>query len=266
MIKNLLLFFMIFLFVGCSVFPKKGTWGKNAFYPVRSERIKNAFLKNISSPHIWVPVTIGSVLYTTGYDEKLAAWAIDESNVYKNRRYADIWSDNFNSILLFEMYASVLATPSLDNDGSVKSFLVNKAKGGIVINTASSASRFSTDQIRKFVHRPRPNKLDDRSLPSGHAAEAGSRRNLISKTLDAAEMNEHLRTGINGINTTMAIGTLWARVEGKRHYPSDVLFGYAFGSFISGFIYDSLINYDPNHSVVFMPVGELRSLSYVVNF
>ena len=33
----------------------------------------------------------------------------------------------------------------------------------------------------------------------------------------------------------------WARVEGDRHYPSDVLAGAALGHFLSAFIHDAFL-------------------------
>ncbi len=42
-------------------------------------------------------------------------------------------------------------------------------------------------------------------------------------------------------NFCLATGVAWARVEGERHYPSDVLAGAALGHFISAFIHDAFI-------------------------
>ncbi|MCM2350516.1 MAG: hypothetical protein NDI69_10890 [Bacteriovoracaceae bacterium] len=78
--------------------------------------------------------------------------------------------------------------------------------------------------------------------------------------------DSHLRTGIKAANTTLAAGTLWARPEGQRHYPSDVLVGYALGTFLSGFIYDSLMNLDSDESFSIIPLGDQASASYSIQF
>ena len=44
--------------------------------------------------------------------------------------------------------------------------------------------------------------------------------------------------------TTFAAATAWSRVEGGKHYPSDVLFGAALGNFIAVFIHDAFLNAD----------------------
>jgi membrane-associated phospholipid phosphatase len=42
----------------------------------------------------------------------------------------------------------------------------------------------------------------------------------------------------------IAAGTSWARVEGGKHYPSDVLFGAALGNFVAIFVHDAFLPAD----------------------
>ena len=42
----------------------------------------------------------------------------------------------------------------------------------------------------------------------------------------------------------IAAGTAWARVEGCKHYPSDVLFGAALGNFVAIFVHDAFLPAD----------------------
>lgn len=262
-----LLFLTLLLFSSCSLLNKKGSWGKNALYPLRGQTILKAIQKNGASPHVWGPLVGAGVIFATNTDERISNWVHHEGSVYKNVEFADKWSDNFNNIQKYEMYAVILFTPSFDEEKSISNYLVNKVRGGLAVNIASSSSRFSVDQVRKVVHRRRPNGMDYKSLPSGHAAEAGSRRVIIEKGIESIDMApEQLKIGINALNTGMSIGTLWARVEGKRHYPTDVLAGYAFGTFISGVVYDTLMNLDYNESVVFNFLGDKFSAQYVYQF
>jgi len=50
----------------------------------------------------------------------------------------------------------------------------------------------------------------------------------------------------------------WARVEGQRHYPSDVLFGYSLGHFVTSFLNHWLVNPSNRKSLAFnaKPLGE----------
>lgn len=263
------IFFLILLSLSlfsCSLLKKQGTWGKNAFYPLKGGRIADAFIKNASSAHVWVPLAGAGLVHWGGFDHKISDWAKEGSGIYEDQTAADIWSDHFNNILKYEMYVTTLLTPSMPEDKSFGQYAFSKIKGGVVVSLSSTSTRWAHGRIATAAHRQRPNKIDYRSFPSGHATEASSRNRLVSKNLDAIDMDPNLRLGINSINTTMSIGTLWARLEGKRHYPSDVLVGYSLGSFLSGFIYDSLINYDANETFVLLPMKDKLTAMYTVNF
>lgn len=266
MMKYVFLYSVLILVQGCTLINKKGSWGKNSLYPIRGERILHALKKNASSPHVWGPLAGAGIFAVTNIDKKMSEWVQHEGHVFKNKDAADNWSDNFNNIQKYEMYGVILLTPSHDEDMSFGGYLLNKARGGFALNIAASSSRFGVDQIRKVVHRERPNQLDFKSLPSGHAAEAGSRSAIIRKGSASIDMNKELHFSINTLNTAMAIGTAWARVEGKRHYPSDVMAGYAFGTFISGFVFDSIINYDTNQTFGFIPQKDKQTFLYSINF
>jgi membrane-associated phospholipid phosphatase len=43
----------------------------------------------------------------------------------------------------------------------------------------------------------------------------------------------------------------WARVEARKHYPSDVLAGAALGHFLTAFIHDAFLNLPEDGSVDF---------------
>lgn len=262
----LVLFISILLLPSCSIFGKKGQWGRDALWPISGSRIGKAFIKNAKSPHVWIPLAGAGIIHLGGQDRRISKWASEEKNIYHDQENTDLWSDQFNNILLYEMYLTIFLTPSLGEDDSLTHYALNKVKGGLVVNIASQSTRYARDQVAKTVRRQRPNRTDYLSFPSGHATEASSRNMLVSKNLDSMEMDPNLRFGIKTINTTMALGTLWARVEGNRHYTSDVLAGYALGSFISGFVYDSLMNLDSNESFTVIPLGNQVSAQYTIYF
>lgn len=264
--KNLLITLLIFL-SSCSFLNRRGTWGKKALWPIKGSSIWDAAKKNAASPHVWAPLIGAGTIHWAGWDNKISDWAHKGSGLYDDQTAADNWSDNFNNILKYEAYATTLLTPSMDEDGKLSGYLVNKARGALVVNAAGLASSAAHDRLALAFHRRRPNKLDYRSFPSGHSTDAASRNMVNSKNLDYIDMNDNLRLGIKAVNTSMASGTLWARLEGKRHYPSDVLCGYALGSFLSGFIYDALMNANPQESFVIAPTGKGEmSAQYTYNF
>lgn len=245
----------------CSVLKKKGSWGKDTFYPVKGGSIKDAFVKNVTSPHVYAPIATAGVIHVMAWDNKISHWVNKERTFYNEQTEADNYSDNFNIIQKYEMYLSILLPPSNDGD-----YVLNKLKGGLLVNAASSASKFSQHWLRNQTERRRPNSKDNNSMPSGHATEAGSRRVLIARNLQASGLPVPVQYGIDGANTFMSFAVMWARVEGKRHYPTDVLLGYSLGNFVSGFIYDSLINFDPETSVGVAPLKGGASASVTFRF
>jgi membrane-associated phospholipid phosphatase len=43
----------------------------------------------------------------------------------------------------------------------------------------------------------------------------------------------------------------WARVEGEKHYPTDVLVGAALGNFLTRFVHDAFLNLEPDDEFSF---------------
>lgn len=254
------------LLCSCSVLKRKGSWGKDAFFPVKAEAIRKAFVKNATSPHVYVPVASAGVIHVMAWDNKISHWVNKERTVFNEQHEADNYSDNLNTIQLYEMYLSILAPPSNDEKGSLGAYAMNKLKGGLLTNVSASASRVFQHRVRSWTNRRRPNAKDFNSMPSGHATEAGARRVLTARNLSFSGWSQNIQNGINGMNTMMSLAVMWARVEGKRHYPTDVLLGYSLGNFVSGFIYDSLINFDPDTSVGIAPLNGGASATLTFRF
>lgn len=257
---------IIILNSGCSLIRKEGTWGKNALWPLESERVRWAFKKNISSAHVWLPLTGAAVIRWGGYDNKVAHEIAEEHHIFIDHKHADHWSDFSNEVLKYQVYASTLLTPSMGNDSDWTEWTRNKIKGGAVVISSSSIARYTRDRAAEAFPRERPNRADRYSFPSSHSTKAGAYNILVHKNIDQINMDDRLRFSLKVVSTTMAATTAWARVEGHRHYPSDVLAGYALGSFVSGFIYDVFMNDDNDHAFALVPSGDKWTAQYVIHF
>ena len=131
-----------------------------------------------------------------------------------------------------------LATPSGCDRGEI---LCNKAKGFGVELGAVTATWGVTTLWKEASGKTRPNGHDDRSMPSGHASFTASLGALTWRNSDALCTSRLGRTAIKTAATGLTLGTAWARVEGGRHFPSDVLAGYALGNFTSLFLHDTFL-------------------------
>jgi membrane-associated phospholipid phosphatase len=83
-------------------------------------------------------------------------------------------------------------------------------------------------------------------MPSGHSSGAFSGMALANRNLDYIEMNRYARTGVKAANVALATSVAWARVEGEKHFPTDVLVGAALGNFTTRFLYEAFIGTKPD--------------------
>lgn len=97
---------------------------------------------------------------------------------------------------------------------------------------------------KEATDRTRPDGSDDESLPSGHISSASAFATLANRNLQSLSLSKTNRTLLRVGFTTLAAATGWARVEAGRHFPSDVLVGYALGHFISAFFNDAFLGLD----------------------
>lgn len=252
MLRLCSLLFTLLLFTSCSLFTRKGNWGKKAIYPVKWERVKNSFVKNITSRHVWVPAAAGTVVAAADWDAKMVEWAERDPTISSNS--AQDFSDTSRSILQAQMYLTIPFTSSYD--GNWKHYTVNKVKGTVVVYASSSIAHSASGVMKQHIYRLRPDEVDGKSFPSGHATTAAAYRMISSRNYNSIEMPRDLRNGIGIINGALVTSVAWSRVEAKDHFPSDVLFGYAIGSFMSGFIYDSFMNVEDTDVFALFPSGD----------
>ena len=108
-----------------------------------------------------------------------------------------------------------------------------------------------TEGLKAATSRERPNGIDDKSLPSGHAANAAVFNTLTVHNLQAIDMGSRLRTSLEIGAGAVTVGTAWARVESGDHYPSDVLVGMALGNFMGAFFAQTFLGIEPDARLTF---------------
>lgn len=264
--RNLSLIIIIFLSSSCSLFKKEGQWGRRAGFPIRGERILSALQKNATSAHFWAPLAGAGVISMTGLDGTLSKFASESKILSPDHKSTDRFSDKLNSILEYERYASIMVASSWNEEDGLGGYTLSKLRGGVVTELSARSTKPANDKLRSFIFRRRPDHSDHRSLPSGHATEASTSRTLISRNLDSANIDQDIVKTVNILNGAITGTVMWARVESRRHYPSDVLAGYSIGYFVSSVIYDSLMNLESNQTFSFVPMKDKYSLLYTVQY
>jgi membrane-associated phospholipid phosphatase len=213
------------LLTGCVSVTERGYWGDNVRWP-SGRHLGDAALDAARSPHTWVPLAGALLLGVTDLDDEISDWATDKTPLFGSN--ADSASDQLRDLNVAAYLATALLAPSDSVAGKVRGLAV----GG--------AALVLEDQIvgvlKDVTGRERPNGQNDLSMPSGHTSMAAASATLAAANLDYIGMpgwsRQTLKISLYGV----AAGTGWARVEAEKHYPSDVLVGYAIGQFVARFM------------------------------
>jgi len=240
---TLLLFSMIGLMIlqGCGTLSNGQKWGQNATLTPGWDRVKTSAVNAALSPETWGPVAGALALQVGHMDRRISNWASDKNPVFGSQDNAGKWSDYLRDASGAVYFVTVLATPSGDDTSD---WLTSKAKGLAIGLAASEITGGGTSLLKKVAGRTRPDGSNDASFPSGHASGSAVFTTLSRRNLEFIPISQGSRLAADIGIAGLSVGTAWARVEAKKHYPSDVLIGYSLGHFVSAFINDAFLGVD----------------------
>ena len=221
--------------------PNGRGWGQDATVFPGWGKIGHAALDAALSPATWIPAAGALVVQIDNWDHRISDYASRRTPIFGSQSNALDYSDYFLAASEATYGLTVLTTPSGDRPGE---WLTAKLKGLAVGMTAYGVTRGSTYGLQLASHRQRPNGIDYLSLPSSHSSSTSVYSTLAACTLNYIQIPEPARLAGQIGCALMPIGTGWARIEGKMHYPSDVLVGMALGHFFGSFINNAFMNID----------------------
>jgi hypothetical protein len=256
---------VLLLIAGCGTMENGRGWGQDAFSPIDGQRVVRAACDAFFSPQTLVPLAGALALQIDGFDQKISDWASDHTPIFGSRSRAHMMSDYLRDALILEALSMPLMIPSGDTPGE---WVPAKLKGYGVELGAIGAVGAVTEGLKVGMHRPRPDGTDDMSFPSGHTSAAFSCATLANRNLDSLDGSDDVRAVLEVANTVLAAGVGWARVEGGKHYPSDVLVGAALGHFLTAFIHDAFMNLPEDSKVDFdfFPIGDGGGVELIFRF
>jgi len=248
---------------GCGTMKGGHRWGEDALHPVQWKRIPQAAKRALFDPVTWI-TGAGAIVFTIDhFDRKTSDWAANHTPVFGSPGAARDASDVLIYTLSAETLATGLATPSGDDPAE---WVLDKAKGLLVEGGALGAVVGLTELGKTATDRLRPDGSDRSSFPSGHSSAAFGTARLSNRNLDALDLSPWVRTPLKAGNLIAASATAWARVEGQKHYPSDVLAGACLGNFVTSVIHDAFLNLPEDSKFSFYvepsPHGLFASLSW----
>ena len=228
--------FITLLVTGCGALNNGRSWGQGAIYPVDLKRIPRAAYDGFFDLQTLIPAAGTLVFAVGGFDEKASDWAAGNNPIFGSEDAAKHASSSLLGVLGAETLVTALATPSGDDP---KDWTYSKMKGTGVELVALGATAGATELIKKTTGRERPNDGGNTSFPSGHSSGAFSLATLANRNLNSIPLPDKGKLALQAGNILLATSVAWARVEGRKHFPSDVLAGAALGHFLSAFIHDA---------------------------
>jgi membrane-associated phospholipid phosphatase len=229
------------MIIGCGTLANGRGWGQDATLSPGWERVGKAALNAALEPETWAPV-VGAALFQIGsLDRNLANWASKRTPIFQSQNNAEIASEALQATSEAAFVITALATPSGEKSGD---WLLAKAKGFTVGIAAVALTEGTTDLLKYTTNRTRPDNSGHDSFPSGHASRTVACNTLATRNLQYLEMPDAARTGLRMGFLALSLTTGWARLESKKHFPSDVLAGMALGHFFGAFIYDAFLGLD----------------------
>jgi membrane-associated phospholipid phosphatase len=216
----------------CGTLPSGQPWGARATMTPGWTRLGEAARSAATDPWVWVPLLAAAALQIDDLDRRASDWARDHTPVFDSADDARDWSDRLRSTSTGVWLVTLVATPGGDEPGE---WFVNKLKGAAVEASAVVVTGAVTVRLKDAADRERPDAFDRKSFPSGHASASAVHGQLAKYNLDAIPMRPALRRTARVATDALMLGTGWARVEAGVHFPSDVLAGYALGTFVASF-------------------------------
>ena len=194
-------------------------------------RLASAAVNAVRDPNTWIPAAGALIFGLTDLDDEVSEYAIDHAPVFGSD--AGSASDDLRDIAVASYVLTALVAPS-DSTGS-------RATGFLVGGATLMADRVLVDGLKRATDRERPDGSNNRSWPSGHTSLAATSASMAAGNLAYVDMPAWARVTANVGLFGTAAATGWARVEAGKHFPSDVLAGYALGSFLARFAYGAFL-------------------------
>ncbi|MHC4623358.1 MAG: phosphatase PAP2 family protein [Planctomycetota bacterium] len=230
------------ILTGCAETSANGDLRWQDILPLDGERFGRAVHNAFWDMQTLVPAA-GAVVFCTvdDFDERVSNWATKHNPVFGSEKAARDWSDNLRWALRAEAGTTLLIATLTDDD------VASNIRRHVGEWGAWGATSAATDFLKDTVNRTRPDGSSRRSFPSGHTSEAFSLATLANRNLDYIDLESvylpnKLRRPLQLANIGLAGGVAWGRVEGRKHWPSDVLAGAALGHFLTTLIHDYFVD------------------------
>lgn len=225
---------------GCAS-PNHRPWGQDVTLAPGWAKVGEAAKDALLEPNTLVPLLGAATFLTLDLDDNVTDWAIENTPVFGSNKRAETYSDNMIFVATAAYYTTAMLADSGVEDGTVGTNALNKTRGMMAGFGAFALDYGITELLKNTIDRSRPNGSSGGSFPSLHTSGAMVQSKLAIRNLEHTSMSKTGQAWTAAGLYTLSGSIGWARVEAGKHYPSDVLFGYALGNFIGAFVNDAFI-------------------------
>jgi membrane-associated phospholipid phosphatase len=199
-------------------------------------RWKQAAKRALTDRGTWIPLAGAAAVSLDDWDAEISEWAVANTPIFGSPERAREAGDTLWLATQLSMVGTALAAPSTPEPWG------GRGERLLIQELSVALSGGFTSALKDLSQRERPDSSNLRSFPSGHASQAFTLSRMARFNTNLfPELSGGWRTTLKTTFTVLAAGTAWSRVEGGKHYPSDVLFSAALGNFVAVFIHDAFL-------------------------
>lgn len=211
-------------------------------------RFRDAAVAAVTDPHTWVPLALAGAVALADADASISRWAVRHQPVFGSRENAIRVGESIEEAAAWGALGTALAAPSGTGPAEIA---WNKSRAlaveYLVIPTRSTVNAWIKDRTQ----RERPDGSNRQSFPSSRASTTAAYAALGRRNLDALAVPAGARRVGQTAFAASAVLASWSRVEAQKHYPTDVLAGYALGNLLAVFMAEAFIG--PVHNPPLAP-------------
>ena len=236
-----LAFLLILLLVlqGCMT-PVEPRLGDHVTLRPGWSKLQRAGGRALEDPNVWATFLGAALLQIDGLDRELSDRARENTPLFGSTESALQASEDLASLGDLGYVTTALLVPGPESPGD---WFGNKAKLLGSEWLAVELTGETATAIKGYTQRERPNGENEMSLPSYDATSAAIRSHMANLNVAHLPIDEDSKTVLNFGLDSIGVLAAWSRVEAGKHYPSDVLVGWALGSFF-GHIANEFIDPD----------------------
>lgn len=191
---------------------------------------REAAVHAIKDPDTWVPAALALGVVATDSDHEISDWAADETPLFGSNENAADWSDQTKLAAHLVMLGTAFAPREEPTP------LARRAWTAVGNELATIPSDFVTTMLKEGTDRERPDASNRASFPSGHASGSASYLAVTERNLEAVRAGRNAKRATMIAARLLVATTSWARIEARKHYPTDVLVGMALGNLLTSLV------------------------------